>query len=114
MPENGVHGKLDQKLDKLLEELEKMRLIMASLPTFPEKLIIENLSVGQIDFHLDNIDINEVSGALNIGITHGVTLSRKNDGVGQTIKKLNTARPQGKNESPAGGYRSPNCKIHFD
>lgn len=114
MAESGSPGNRDDKLDKILGELEKLRLALDSLPQLSEKLHIENLSIGQIDFHLDNINIHEVSGALNIGITHGVSLNSKNNSPGKTAEKAKMVWPQGKKESsPAGEKKSPQYKIHF-
>lgn len=66
--------RLLEKMEKLIAELERIHVALAALSIFPEHLNIENLSVSQIDFNLQNLNIQEVSGALNIGITHGVKL----------------------------------------
>ncbi len=104
---------LEEKIDKLAAELVKIRVALSALSFLPEKLAVENLSVGQIDFHLDNLNIHEVSGALNIGITSGVNLGSTPKQQYQEIAKQQAPKASKdivQQESPQSG---PGCKIHF-
>jgi|GEM_PF-5981131 len=114
-PEAG----LEEKIEQLTVELEKLRSLLASLPVLPEKLSIENLSVGQIDFNLDSLNIQEVSGALNLGITNGVNLTAKKErfaGKHQNEQELTVKKTGLPPKSTTGSSKteSPKCRIRFN
>lgn len=118
----GSQDSLEVKIDKLAADLEKMRVVLASIPKLPENLQIENLTVGDINFKLENLNIKEVSGALNIGVTHGVNNTHENI----NPKKINSASFSSKEEIIPGtkskatknkknkpNEKAPHCKINY-
>ena len=95
---------LEEKIDKLAVELVRIRLALSSL---------KKLSVGQIDFHLENLNIHEVSGALNIGITNGVNLQRTPSGQAEKVSKIQMpeiTKEFARQKAKKSGLR---CNIHF-
>ena len=99
---------MEERMKKLSDELEKIQAVLASLSlsVYPEKLCIETLSVNEINFNLRSLDINELSGVLNIGITNGVSFS----GVREKKKRYDRRK-----ESITGNIKSgPECHIVFN
>jgi hypothetical protein len=93
--------RLEEKIDKLAAEFIKLRLI------------VEKLSVGQINFHLANLNIHEVSGALNIGITNGVNLQSTTAEQGQEIFEHRTPDIKKEFVHEKLNKSGPGCKIHY-
>ena len=114
-PQSLDSGKrLEEKIDRLAAELVQIRQSLAILSSLPGKLAVEKLSVGQIDFHLENLNIHEVSGALNIGITSGLNLRRPALEKGPAPMK--PQQPKAVKEEGLSGKPNksvPACKIHF-
>ncbi len=121
MSGTGSQDSLEVKIDKLASELEKIRVVLASIPTLPENLQIENLYVGDINFQLENLNIKEVSGALNIGVTHGVNNSHENinsknaNSAGYKIRKLknNSKAKETKDKKNKPDEKAPHCNIKY-
>ena len=105
--------RLEEKIDKLATELSQIRLALSKLSLLPENLAVEKFSVGQIDFHLANLNIHEVSGALNIGITNGVNLRHAPVGQTQGISKPQTPEITKEIARKTLKNSAPGCNIRF-
>lgn len=110
------YNRLEEKVDKMSSELEKICRLLSGISLHPDKVHVENLHVGQIDFHLDKVSVEEVSGALNIGITNGLNLNGQNKNLPQdkgALKKFPKPDINKPEETEGKKASSPQYKINF-
>lgn len=121
VPGPDTHRALEEKIDKLAVQVEKICQVLGGDAFLPDKLVIENLSVNEINFHLDSLTVQEVSGALNVGITHGISLSQRKDKAdcrGSAGNGVNKKESLEQNHNSAANTKalersSPQCRINF-
>lgn len=124
MEQARVISQLEEKLKKMNKELEEMRLAIDKLSKNQEGVHVENLNVESINFNLDSINIHEVSGALNIGMTQGVDINKIVKSGVETIPKelwqskdhkiVNRGQKNNTDKSADCKKNSSSCKIKFN
>lgn len=66
---------LAAQLDRVIQALGRLVLVLEELTARPPvHLQVERLGVQTLAFHLGDIDVEQLEGQLNIGITHSLTL----------------------------------------
>lgn len=68
-----MQGELQSRLEAVSRQLGQLQLAVLALLELARRpsvtLQVEHLDVDRLEFHIDSIDVNELSGQLNIGMT---------------------------------------------
>lgn len=127
-------GKGEEQLLKRMNELEQniVRLTKAidllkehqknEYNVYIEKINVQSLTLDELNFSLENIDVNELSGAMNIGNTFSPTVGAKvklpkeeKDKEGkikkEMIKKLSQIKDKSKQQQPFSNQTLANHDI---
>ncbi|MGM9988222.1 MAG: hypothetical protein ACI35O_13480 [Bacillaceae bacterium] len=98
--------KLEEQLLQLTKQMASLQETMKDVQTTPhyhiniEKIDVQRATLENLTFRLDKLDIDELSGALNLGNNFGVTVGEKKLKAGEkppnkvTSTKVNTT-PKG-------------------
>lgn len=109
---NSVQDSIDilsTRVDALQKEIEEMQLEMQNGFTI-DKYIVERMNVDKFELNVEAIDVEEVSGALNVGITHN-SIVHKGKSKGTTPSLQNVKQQTAKKEN---NEHSPINKINND
>lgn len=106
------YKKTAEDLEKKVQQLEER--MKQSQPANEyhfhiEKLEIQNPVMENLSFNLDNLDIEELSGALNLGNNFGVTVGEK-----IKLKEASVSRPmKGREPSKEGEMKRSQSGLSF-
>lgn len=77
--QSSLQDSIDQlnvRINKLQEQIEQVQSTLETENCTIEKYIVERMNVERFELNVETIDVEEVSGALNVGITHNSVVHR--------------------------------------
>lgn len=90
----------EQQLNQIMERLTRVEASLQSVEKTDRTLHVnieyldaKDLKLEHLDFHFDRLDIDEVSGALNLGNNIGVRVEEKQQGKDEAKQKKRSKKP---------------------
>jgi len=77
--QSSLQDSIDQlniRINKLQQQIEQVQSTLETENFTIEKYIVERMNVESFELNVETIDVEEVSGALNVGITHNSVVHR--------------------------------------
>jgi predicted ribosome quality control (RQC) complex YloA/Tae2 family protein len=72
-------SELEKKIQQLEETIQKLQKSGSEYHVHIDHIHINQPVVEELSFHLDSLDIEDLSGALNLGNNFGVTVGKKKE-----------------------------------
>lgn len=100
---------LENRMDKLLEKLadlekkqEDLFRLLSQKSWTIEKVVIEKMHNDKLEFKLDSIDIKELSGMLNLGMTYGGNLYKTEPAENKPGNEITPIQVKFERQAPQG------------
>jgi hypothetical protein len=107
-----------RQLDEAVRTLDRLAAALEAMVARPPvQMQVEHLDVGTLAFHLGDIDVQELAGELNIGITHSLRLAppTPRNGGGAEARAARVPPPHRRRRPAGGGLRakraSPGARV---